>query len=118
MRHQVRKNNLNMERSRKKLMLNNMVTSLILNDKIKTTQARAKALQPLVEKIINDAKKPNKVLAIRKATASLQSEVASKKLMTELVQRYQGRPSGYTRITRIGHRAGDAAPMVQIELIA
>ena len=106
-----------MERSRKKLMLNNMVTSLIFNDKIKTTRARAKALQPLVEKIINNAKKPNKVLAIRKVSAELQSEVASKKLMTELVKKYQGRPSGYTRITKLGHRAGDAAPLVQIELV-
>ena len=107
-----------MERSRKKLMLTNMVTSLILNDKIKTTRARAKALQPLVEKIINDAKKPNKVMAIRNASATLHSEVASKKLIEELVKRYQGRPSGYTRIVKLGHRAGDAAPMVQIELIA
>lgn len=107
-----------MPRSRKKLMLNNMVTSLILNEKLKTTRAKAKVLQPLVEKIINDAKKTNKVTAIRKVNQSLQSDIAAKKLMDELTKKYQDRPSGYTRIVKLGHRAGDAAPMVQIELIA
>lgn len=118
MRHQVRKNKLNLPRDQRNLLVKNLTTSLILNDKIKTTRAKAKVLQPVVEKLINDAKNPNKVLAIRTANAALQSEVAAKKLLDEIVKKFQDRPSGFTRITKIGHRAGDAAEMVQIELIA
>jgi len=116
MRHQVRKNSLNMPRSRKNLMMKNLATSLILHEKLKTTQARAKVLQPIMEKLIRDAKNPNKVLAIRKVNSYVQGETGSKKLIEEINKRYQDKNTGFTRITKLGFRAGDAAQLVQIEL--
>ncbi|MBU0667599.1 50S ribosomal protein L17 [Patescibacteria group bacterium] len=116
MRHQVRKKSLNMPRSRKNLMMKNLATSLILHEKVKTTQARASVLQPIVEQLIHDAKNTNKVLAIRKVNSYIQSEMGSRKLIEEINKRYQNKSGGYTRITKLGFRAGDAAPLVQIEL--
>jgi len=116
MRHQVRKSKLNIPKGKRKLLLNNLATSLILHERINTTQAKAKALRPIVEKLIHDAKLPNKVIAIRRVNAKLQSEIASKKLIEDIAKRFQNKESGYTRITKIGYRAGDAASMAQIEL--
>lgn len=116
MRHQVRKAKLNLNRDRRRLLLNNLATSLILHEKIRTTQAKARALQPVVEKLIHEAKRPNKVIAIRNVNASLQSEVAAKKLLEDLSKKFQNKESGYTRIIKVGFREGDASPMVQIEL--
>lgn len=118
MRHQVRKNKLNLPANRRSILLKNLATSLILHEKIQTTQAKAKVLQPVVERLIRDAKNPNKVAAIRTINTTLQSEVAAKKLLEELIQKFQNKQSGFTRITKIGFRAGDAAQMVQIELTA
>lgn len=117
MRHQVKKHRLARPRAQRNLLLRNLATSLILHDKIQTTEARAKALQPLVDKLINSAKKPNKSIAIRSVNAVLQSELSAKKLMDQLTKKFQDKNSGYTRITRIGFRAGDSAPIVQIELV-
>ena len=89
----------------------------MIHEKIQTTQAKAKAVQPLVEDLINTAKRKDKVLAIRALNSVLQSELASRKVMDELLKRYAERTSGYTRITLIKFRAGDAAPLVQIELV-
>jgi large subunit ribosomal protein L17 len=116
MRHQVRKNKLNLPRDQKRLLLKNLATSLILHERIQTTQAKAKVLQPIIEKLIIKAKNPNKVIAIRAANATLQSEIAAKKLVEDLSKKFQKKNSGFTRITKVGFRAGDAAPMVQIEL--
>lgn len=117
MRHGVNKVKLNLGRDRRRLLLRNLATSLLMHEKIQTTQARAKALQPFVEKIIHSAKKENKILAIREVNRHISSELSAKKLVNELSKKYQERPSGYTRITKIGFRAGDAAPLVQIELV-
>lgn len=118
MRHKVKKTQLNLPKGKQVLLLNNLATSIVLNEKVKTTHARAKAVQPLVEKLINVSKKTNKVNAIREVNKYMQSEIGAKKLIKELSQRYQSRESGYTRITKLGFRAGDAAPLVQIELVA
>ena len=117
MRHKVKKTILNMEGGKQKLLLRNLATSLILHKKVKTTHARAKALQPFIEKLIHDAKNPNKVLAIRKVTTRIQHEIGAKKLIDEIGKSYENKQSGYTRIIKLGFRAGDAAPLVQIELI-
>jgi large subunit ribosomal protein L17 len=98
-------------------MVKNLATSLILQEKITTTVAKAKALQPFVEKLINNAKNSDKLAAIRDISRVLTNELTSKKLIEEIGKRYQGKNSGYTRITHIGFRAGDAAPLVQIELV-
>ncbi len=89
----------------------------MIHEKIQTTQAKAKAVQPLVDDLINTAKRKEKRLAIRALNSVLHSELASRKIMEELIKRYAERTSGYTRITPIKFRAGDAALIVQIELV-
>lgn len=103
-------------------MMRNLATSVILYEKVKTTQARAKAVAPRVEKMITAARKVEagemtKMSAIRKFKNELFDENASRKLLEELGKRYAKRTSGFTRIIKIGHRSGDAAPVVQLELV-
>jgi large subunit ribosomal protein L17 len=117
MRHRVKKSGLNIPNNKKDLFIGNLATSLILHEKIQTTTTRAKALQSVMEKLINTASGSSERDAIRSVSAILQGDLSSKKLMQELVKRYKDKKSGYTRITKIGFRAGDAAPIVQIELI-
>src|SRR5581483_9629242 len=118
MRHQKRQSKLGgRPRDARRLLLGNLATSLMIHEKIQTTQAKAKAVQPLVDKLINTAKTKDKRLAIRSLSSVLHSDLASRKIMEELTKRYAERKSGYTRITPIKFRAGDAAPLVQIELI-
>lgn len=118
MRHQKRQSKLGgRPRDARRLLLGNLATSIMIHEKIQTTQAKAKAVQPLVEDLINTAKRKEKRLAIGALNRVLHSELASRKVMEELIKRYAERKSGYTRITPIKFRAGDAAPLVQIELI-
>lgn len=103
-------------------MLKNLTTSLILYEKIKTTRAKAKALAPRVEKLITLARsvetgKVSAREAIRRFEAELFDENASRKLVEELGKRYAKKESGFTRMTALKNRPGDAAPVVQIELI-
>jgi large subunit ribosomal protein L17 len=118
MRHKVKKVKLGKrDKAQTKLLLGNLATSLVLHKKIKTTQAKAKALQPLMERLIVKAKNTDKTHAIREINKILQSELSSKKLIEEIVKKYENKQSGFTRITNVGHRSGDSAPIVQIELI-
>lgn len=116
MRHQIRKKKLNMPRDQRRLLIKNLATSLILHEKIRTTEAKAKVLKPFMDKLINDAKGVNKPIAIRKIQRTIQTELGQKKLMEEIAKRYQDKQSGYTRTIKLGFRSGDAAPIVQIEL--
>ena len=118
MRHQ--KKNITLggrPRDARRLFLGNLATSLIIHEKIQTTQTRAKAVQPLVDELINMAKHKVKYLAIRKLNSVLHSELSCRKVMEDLIKRYADRKSGFTRITLVKFRAGDAAPVVQIELV-
>jgi len=117
MRHRVKKPILNKPRDQRRSLLKNLATSLVLHDKIKTTEAKAKALQPIMDKLILSAKKSDKVIAIREVNAVVQSELAAKKLIEKISKQYEKRQSGFTRITKLGFRNGDAAPLVQIELV-
>jgi len=96
--------------------MKNLATSLVIHEKIKTTEARAKALRPIFDKLITVAKKKERVTAIREVNAILQNELSSKKLIDQIAKKYDNKTSGFTRITKLGTRAGDAAPLVQIEL--
>jgi len=98
-------------------MLRNLATSIILYEKVKTTRSKAKLIKPIVEKLIVKAKKASTMNAMRSLNAYFLDKNASKKLVRELLDRYKERNSGFVRITNLGYRAGDAAPMVQIELI-
>ncbi len=117
MRHKVKKNRLNRAKAPRKLLIGNLATSLILHSKIQTTKARAKALQPIIDKLIITAKNKDKRLAIQEVGTILQNELSSKILFEEVVKRYADRETGFTRITDIGFRNGDNAPLSQIELI-
>jgi large subunit ribosomal protein L17 len=117
MRHREKKLVLGVPGNRKNLLIGNLATSLILHEKIRTTESKAKALQPVIDELINTAKNKNKNEAIRGIMGILHNDFSSKKTMEELVKRYREKKSGFTRITHIGFRSGDAAPVVQIELV-
>lgn len=117
MRHKVKKSKLNLPRDQRRLLIKNLATSLVINEKIKTTEAKAKALRPVFDKLVNTAKKEDKVTAIREVNAFLQNELSAKKLIDQIAKKYENKSSGFTRIVKLGPRAGDSAPLVQIELI-
>jgi large subunit ribosomal protein L17 len=117
MRHQVSKLKLGLPRDQRVMMMGNLATSLVLHEKIKTTKAKAKALQPFMDKLINSAKKTDKTMAMREVNAILHSNLSAKKMMEEIIKRYAEKSGGYTRIVSLGFRPGDAAPIVQIELV-
>jgi len=98
-------------------MARNLATSIILYEKVKTTQSKAKFIKPVVEKLISKAKGQSVPLATRTLNAYLSDKNATKKLVREILDRYKDRNSGFLRITPLGYRAGDAARMVQIELV-
>lgn len=94
-----------------------MATSIILYEKVKTTQSKAKLVKSIVEKLITKTKKQSLPVAMRSLNAYLTDKNASKKMTREILDRYKDRSSGYLRVTPLGFRAGDSAPMVQIELV-
>ena len=100
----------------KNKMLRNLTTSLILYEKIKTTNAKAKKVKKLVEKMINYGKKNNNP-SIKKMYQFFLDKNAVKKIREDLTVKFKDRKSGFVRITRLGYRTGDAAPISQIELI-
>ena len=97
-------------------MLNNLVTSLILHDRITTTEAKAKELRRLADRMITLGKKGD-LAAIRRATKNVKTKEALGKLFKELAPRFAGRPGGYTRIMRYKNRKGDGAPLVIMEWV-
>lgn len=117
MRHQVKSKRINRDAAHLNSMMRNLTTSIILYEKVKTTTAKAKMLKPIVEKLMVDAKGSSIVNIYRNLNSYLLDKNASKKVVDELLKRYEGRNAGFVRITNLGHRAGDSAPMVQIELV-
>ena len=102
--------------TQRKAMLRQLVTDLLENGKMETTFYRAKEVQPVVEKMITLGKKGN-LAAYRKAMSFITKEDVVQKLFKEIAPKYADRNGGYTRVTRIGARRGDAAEMAIIELI-
>lgn len=97
-------------------MLRAMVTYLLENGSIETTVARAREVRPLAEKMITLGKK-NTLASRRQAMAFITKEAVVAKTFSELAEKYSEREGGYTRITKIGPRRGDAAEMAIIELV-
>jgi len=116
MRHRKAGVKLNRTTSHRKAMLRNMVTSLFEHERVVTTQAKAKALKPLADKMITLAKRGD-LHARRSALAVLTKKSVTHKLFAEIKDRYMDRPGGYTSIVRIGPRRGDAAEMAVLELL-
>ncbi len=102
-----------------KAMLGNLVASLIAAESIVTTESKAKALRPIVEKVVTAAKNSpeGSVHANRRVVAFIRDKDMTHKLFTEIAPRYSDRPGGYTRILKLGPRQGDNAPMARIEFV-
>ena len=99
-----------------KSMLANLVASLIAAEAITTTEAKAKALRPVAEKVITKAKKGG-LHNHRQVVSFLRDKEMVAKLFEEIGPRYADRPGGYSRILKVGPRPGDNAPMARIELV-
>jgi len=93
-----------------------MVTSLLEEERIRTTDAKAKEIRRLADKMITLGKRGD-LHARRQALAVIRSKDVTAKLFSKLAERYKDRPGGYTRIMKVGARAGDSAAMSIIELV-
>jgi large subunit ribosomal protein L17 len=102
--------------SHQRLMFANMAASLFAAEGIVTTEAKAKALRPIAEKLITKARKGG-VHNHRQVVSYIGDKDMAHKLFEEIGPRYEGRPGGYTRILKLGPRHGDNAPMARIELV-
>lgn len=116
MRHRQTTPQLGRTPSHRKAMLRNMVTDFFRHEKIRTTQAKAKALRPYAEKLITLAKKDT-LHARRHAARVIRDKEVLRHLFNDLAPRFSERPGGYTRIIKLPNRAGDNAEMAIIELV-
>ena len=130
MRHQMSGRKLGRSNSQRTQMRRIMITQLIQHERIRTTEAKAKFLRPDVEKLITLAKHGNKanqdetpdgkarfVSAHRLAAGRLNDPDMVRKLFETIAPRYEKRPGGYLRILKLGHRTGDSAEMVLLEMV-
>ncbi|MBW8487455.1 50S ribosomal protein L17 [Actinomadura parmotrematis] len=99
-----------------RLILANLATALFEHGRITTTEAKARRVRPLAEKLITKAKKGD-LHNRRQVAAVIRDKGVVHELFTEIAPRYESRPGGYTRITKLGPRKGDNAPMAVIELV-
>jgi large subunit ribosomal protein L17 len=99
-----------------KAMMGNLVASLIAAEAIVTTEAKAKAMRPVAEKMVTKAKKGG-LHNHRQVVAYLRDKEMVAKLFDDIGPRYEDRPGGYTRILKLGPRQGDNAPMARIEFV-
>ena len=97
-------------------MLRNMVTSLLEHERIRTTDAKAKDLRRVAEKMITLGKRGD-LHARRQALRVIRSRSVTAKVFKDLADRFRDRPGGYTRVMKLGQRPGDAAPVSIIELV-
>jgi large subunit ribosomal protein L17 len=116
MRHQKKKITLDRETSQRRALMANLAESLILYEKIKTTKAKAKALRPIVEKLVTKAKK-NDLASRREIMKVLYTQNAVKKMMDIIGPKYLDRQGGYTRIITLNRRVGDNAEEAVIEFV-
>lgn len=116
MRHRKAGRKLGRSSGHRRALYRNLVTELFRHERIKTTEAKAKAIQPKVEKLITLGKRGT-LHARRLAAGRLNDPEIVRRLFDEIAPRYGERAGGYTRILKLGHRQGDNASMVLIELV-
>jgi large subunit ribosomal protein L17 len=104
------------KRDARGLLLRNLAASVILYESVTTTEAKARTVQPIVERLLRIGQSTDKVTARRKLMAYLTDENAVKKILEELTTRFNDRTSGFTRRYRIPVRPGDGAPLAMIQL--
>ena len=116
MRHRRSGRKLGRDASHRKALYSNLAGSLIEHGRIKTTEAKAKSVKPVVEQMITLGRRGD-VHARRQALAYLRSQDVVYKLFSDVAPRFADRPGGYTRIVKLGPRQGDSAEMVYLELV-
>jgi len=117
MRHQKQRNKLSRDSAHRRALLRNLCREVIEHERIKTSQAKAKAVKPEVEKLITLAKRGD-LHARRQALSALgHDKFLVHKLFEEVAPRYAERPGGYTRIVKLGPRRSDSTEMVFLELV-
>jgi large subunit ribosomal protein L17 len=122
MRHQVAGKKLGRSSGQRTALRKTLVNQLLLNDRIRTTRAKAQAIRGEVEELVTRAKHAKAeastmVHARRMAASRLGNPEAVKRLFDEIAPRFEKRSGGYTRILRLGHRLGDAAELVLLEFV-
>ena len=116
MRHQKSGRKLNRTSSHRWALMRNLITSLLRDEKIKTTDAKAKELRRWADRVITLGKQGS-LHARRQVLGIVQDKAVVRKLFDSIAPRFKDRPGGYTRIVKIGIRRGDAAPISIIELV-
>ena len=116
MRHHRAGKKLGRDSAHRKALYANLAGSLIEHGRIKTTEAKAKAVKPFAEQMITLGKRGD-LAARRQAIAALRSQDVVHQLFADVAPRFADRPGGYTRIVKLGPRNGDAAEMVYLELV-
>ena len=116
MRHLKKGRSLHRSSSHRKALLCNLAVAVLTNGRVQTTEAKAKEVRGLVDRIITWGKRGD-LHARRLAARRVRSRTVVKKVFDELAPRYRDRPGGYTRIMKVGFRHGDNAPVVIMELV-
>lgn len=116
MRHRKDHRKLGRTPSHRRAMLRNMVTSLLDHEQIRTTDAKAREVRRVAERMITLGKRGS-LHARRQALRTLRSREVAAKLFETLADRYRDRPGGYTRVLKLGRRVGDCAPLAIVQLI-
>ena len=116
MRHKVAGRKLGRSSSHRMAMYRNLVTALLNYEKVTTTEAKAKEVRGLTEKMVTLGKEGG-LHSRRQALSFIIDKKVTDKLFADLALRYAERPGGYTRIVKLGPRLGDGAPMAQLELV-
>lgn len=116
MKHQVKTKKLSRTKPHREAMLANMANSLFLHRTIRTTDAKAKELRRLTDRLISKAK-TDSLAARRNVFAAIRNETIVKKLFDEIAPHFSDRPSGFTRVIKIGTRRGDGASLSLVELL-
>jgi large subunit ribosomal protein L17 len=116
MRHNVAGRRLSRSSGHRQLLYRNLVTDLLKHEKIITTEAKAKEVRGMAEKMITLGKTSG-LHSYRQALSFMMDKKVTAKIFAELGPRYKERPGGYTRLVKLEPRLGDGAPMVQLELV-
>jgi large subunit ribosomal protein L17 len=116
MRHRKSGRKLGRTSAHRKAMLRNLVTSLLDRERVQTTDAKAKEVRRVAERLITLGKRGD-LHARRQALSVIRSGAVTAKVFDDLANRFRERAGGYTRILKVGHRVGDAAPLSIIELV-
>jgi large subunit ribosomal protein L17 len=117
MRHRVSGKRLSRDRGHRKALFKNLIKALVIHGEVKTTEAKAKTVRRLVEKVITKGK-IGTLHTRRLIEAFLQDKKVVNRLVDEVAPLFKDRPGGYTRIVRLGKRKGDDAMVVKLELVA